>query len=154
MAQSLACGVPQGSALGPKLFTIYTLPICDIIKKHNSGFHLYADDTQLYLASRRADGEVTQQQTLQKLEACIAEIWQWMPLNELKLNDSKTEFMVLQSRNVARLSAPNIQIGSDIVVPMTAARNLGVVFDDTLSSCPYVKAICSAAFLLCRITCI
>ena len=58
-------------------------------------FHLYADDTQLYLSF---DSRVPSSgpEVIACLELCIADIRHWMLVNKLKLNDDKTEFLKFQ----------------------------------------------------------
>ena len=123
---------PQGSVLGPQSFTVYTSPVRDIIWKYNFNYHVYADDTQLYITFKSsqepADSCIT------TLDKCIQEIRSWMRQNFLKLNDEKTEFLLFGSRQqLSKVSLPFITIGDSQITPSSQARNLGVIFDSTMT---------------------
>ena len=123
---SLLCGVPQGSVLGPMKFCLHLLPLGAILSHYNIGYHIYADDTQFYISFKCKDPL----ESLTKLNMCISDIRVWMIKNKLKINDSKTEFIIFQSplmkQNVSDLS---ISVGDSQVFPSSKVRDLGVVFD-------------------------
>ena len=80
----LECGVPQGSCLGPLLFTIYASKLFSIIKSHLPSAHSYADDAQLYLSFRPLEG-TCEAEALDAMKNCITDVRSWM-IND-KLND-------------------------------------------------------------------
>ena len=134
----LIFGVPQGSVLGPLIFCIYTLPICSILRHHNIQYSIYADDTQLY-CSFYADGAT---KALDAIMKCLSDIRSWMVRNKLKLNDDKTEFLVVSSRKTSATFNCSVKIGDTSVSPSTSCRNLGVIFDRNIALDKHISSVC------------
>ena len=146
LAATLLFGVPQGSVLGPILFTIYTLPIGDIARTHGLNVHFYADDTQLYMAFDPTDNEDAAS-VLKQLEDCISDIRMWMVGNKLKLNDDKTEVLILTSKvHMSTHGVSQVLVGGAPIAPTEMVRNLGAMFDQSLTMDAFVKHICKAAY--------
>ena len=136
---NLVCGVPQGSVLGPMKFCLYLLPLCAILKKHNIGYHTYADHTQLYILFNSKEHF----SSLTKLNNCIFDIRVWIVIkNKLKINDSKTEFIILRSPLLKTdLSGVSINVGDSQMSSSSKVSDLGVTFDNCLSLDAHISNI-------------
>ena len=142
--ESVANGVPQGSVLGPLLFTILVSDISDAIKRGR--YHLYADDTQLYYKCKVEDAN----STIAHINSDLKNIFDYSKRNCLKLNASKSKFIVIGSRpNLKKLKntvLDEIKLGQDVIEREYAVKNLGIVFDEYFSWHKHVNLITAKAY--------
>ena len=142
----LKCVVSQGSCLGPLLFTIYASKLFQILKPHLPSVHTYADATQLYLSFKPSDSS-SAVEAVSAMQKCICDVRAWMREDQLMLNDDKTEFLIIGTRQqLSKVSIQSIKIGQTEVSPVASARNLGTWFDTHLDMGTHITKTCSSAF--------
>ncbi len=143
---NLAFGVPQGSCLGPVIFTQYASSLFDVVHRHLDDIHGYADDHQIYLAFS-PNSLVTQQNAISQMENCLADVKSWMLSFKLKMNDSKTEFLVIGSRQqLDKINCDIIKVGDAIVTAVDSVRDLGAYLGKNMSMETHIETKCRTAF--------
>ena len=141
----LTCGVPQGSCLGPLLFTIYASKLFEVIKGYLPQAHAYADDTQLYF-SFQADSVISQNDAVDAMEKCIKAIRSWMVKDKFCLNDSKTGFILIGTRQqLVMVNIEGLRVGENSIALVSSVKNLGSWFDANMSMVTHINKICKAA---------
>ena len=139
-------GVPQGSCLGPLLFTLYASKLFEVVKRHLPSVHAYADDTQLYLAFKPGCASSTDD-AIAAMEQCVNEIRAWMLCDKLKVNDGKTEFVVIGTRQqLSKVHVDSFAVGDAHVSPVQSDKNLGAWIDSNMSLQVDINNTCKAAY--------
>ena len=149
--RKLSWGVPQGSILGPCLFSIYVEPLATLILGDGLGYHQYADDTQIYLPFDPKSADSVRA-ALHAITEGTRKIKDWMEHQFLKLNEAKTEVVVITRPSLTEHTPSTVSIaGVDVETSTNAVKNLGVLFDPQLNLEDHIKAMCKKAYFQIRL---
>ena len=104
---------------------------------------MYADDCQLYTSFSMSTNEA-----VSSMQMAIDDIRAWYAANMLKLNDDKTEMLVIGSKYRTIPKLPDLNVGSTAITPSEHVRNLGVIMDTKFTLEPHITKIMQIAFFL------
>ncbi|XP_075150566.1 uncharacterized protein LOC142224667 [Haematobia irritans] len=141
---NLIAGVPQGSILGPLLFCMYINDLPNILD--HSKIHIYADDVQIYLSCQKsqiADG-------VNKLNYDLGKIYLWAQNNCLQINPKKSKCLLINGRAQNISCEYAVQIGSEQIEQTHKTKNLGIIFNSSLTWNDHIIAATGKMFGMLR----
>ena len=137
--------MPQGSVLGPLLFTLYTQSLINAIFQSGHSYHFFADDSHLHNSSIPSDFPAL----VHSLKDCIEDVAEWKSDGMLKMNNYKNERIVIGTKpkiSQIALSITPVSISGHNIPFSQSVRNLGVFIDETLSMDVHIKHLCCILF--------
>ena len=123
-------GIPQGSVLGPILFTLFTNDLPAVITM--GSLFIYADDTLIFCGiGESADAVIA------SLSRALDEVYRWYLENRLTPNPAKSEVIIINTRAIIRPLTP-VRLGKSVLSYVTISRLLGMIVDDKLTWIPHL----------------
>ena len=138
-------GDPQGSVLVPILFTMYIKPLSVNIDSQSIINHSFADDLQLQMST--PPDSISE--LLHSMQSCISDLNAWATANMLKLNDNKTDLMLVTPKRTKHLHnlPTSITIGNAQISFKQSAKNLGFTLDCHLTMNAHISNIARTCYL-------
>ena len=112
--------VPQGSVIGPLLFTLFVAPLGSIAQKDGIDAHFHADDTQLYIRFDHKEKDA------EEGAAAIMNgaIQVWMERNFVKLNGKKTDMLLSSPQMSNTIALIDVTVGRELFLLVTMPGTL------------------------------
>ena len=122
--KTITYGVPQGSILGPKLFSIFVNDLPESITSGN--VFMFADDTTIYTIGKDFDNIIL------TLQCILDQVYTWCQSNRLIAHESKTEALIISSQNFIG-PLPRLTYGNSTIEYKQSSKCLWLTIDSKLS---------------------
>lgn len=133
-------GVPQGSILGPLLFSCYANDLPQRLV--NCKLHMYADDVQIYLGTTFCSFE----EAVSKVNYDLQIVHDWASANGLCINPRKSKCLVIHGRTRKYKFDTNISLNGQKIEIVDSVKNLGIIFNNTLTWSNHVNSVAGATY--------
>ena len=134
---NITYGVPQGSILGPLLFTLYINDISQAMT--NCKTNLFADDTAMVFTHHDVNTLISNCQT------SLEHVYKWFKLNKLSLSLSKSAFLLFHGKNKdPKYNIKRIEVNGHDIKRMNSVKYIGLHLDEKLSWDFHINELCKS----------